>query len=89
MLLARLPRAVLAATPLLAHAHSSSSKAAAPQPATLRVAVVQMLVGGDKAANLARCAGLLERACDGGAQLVVLPEVWNSPYAVDQFRAHA
>ena len=37
MLLARLPRAVLAATPLLAHAHSSSSKAAAPQPATLRV----------------------------------------------------
>ena len=96
MLARYVSRGVLAATPLLtgAHAHttraaSSSASPVAPGPGVLRVAVIQMMVGNDKAANLARCKGLLERACDGGASLVVLPEVWNSPYAVDQFRAHA
>mmetsp|Transcript_15928 Transcript_15928/g.47503 ORF Transcript_15928/g.47503 Transcript_15928/m.47503 type:complete len:314 (-) Transcript_15928:18-959(-) len=85
-----LPRAVLAASPLvsLGLAPARASSAQPPKP-LLRVAVVQMLVGADKAQNIERCEGLLARACDGGADVVVLPEVWNSPYAVDEFRKHA
>lgn len=84
-------RACFAAAPLLSwgHAPSRAASSAPKKPELLRVAVIQMMVGSDKAANLERCKGLLERACDGGASMVVLPEVWNSPYAVDQFRAHA
>jgi len=86
-----LPRVGLAVTPWLATALAPPSRAAssAASPDTLRVGVCQMMVGADKDANIERAAGLLARACDGGADVVVLPEVWNSPYAVDQFRAHA
>ena len=48
-----------------------------------------MLVGSDKATNLKNAERLVNQACDGHADVVVLPEIWNSPYAVDQFRKHA
>ena len=78
-----LPRVGLAVTPWLATALAPPSRAAssAASPDTLRVGVCQMMVGADKDANIERAAGLLARACDGGADVVVLPEVWNSPRA--------
>ena len=50
---------------------------------------MQMLVGSDKATNLKNAERLVNQACDGHADVVVLPEIWNSPYAVDEFRKHA
>lgn len=40
---------------------------------TVKVAVIQLLVGRDKQVNLARAASKVKEACEGGAQLVILP----------------
>mmetsp|Transcript_35654 Transcript_35654/g.114000 ORF Transcript_35654/g.114000 Transcript_35654/m.114000 type:complete len:310 (-) Transcript_35654:99-1028(-) len=55
----------------------------------VRVAVIQMRVEEEKSKNLARCAELLKAAAAKGAELLVLPEVWNSAYAVSAFRGNA
>lgn len=57
--------------------------------AKLGIAMVQMLVGTDKAANLASAAALVGKAAATGAKLVSLPECFNSPYATDQFPKYA
>ena len=88
-----LPRVALATSPLLAGGLAATKTPARSQSSatqkTLRVAVVQMLVGSDKATNLKNAERLVNQACDGHADVVVLPEIWNSPYAVDEFRKHA
>jgi omega-amidase len=49
----------------------------------LRVALCQFHVTDDKSANIQTCAEYLDRAAAQGAQLVVLPEIWNSQYVPD------
>jgi len=55
----------------------------------LRVALCQFHVTEDKELNLATCASFLDQAAAQGANLVVLPEIWNSPYAVSAFGDYA
>ncbi|PRT56523.1 putative hydrolase NIT3 [Wickerhamiella sorbophila] len=55
----------------------------------LKVALVQLKVGADKAANLAHAKAKVSEAASHGAKLVVLPECWNSPYAVTAFPEYA
>jgi deaminated glutathione amidase len=43
----------------------------------MRAAVVQMHSGANKGANVAEAAALIQQAAEGGAQLVVLPELWT------------
>ncbi len=51
------------------------------QPATtLKLALVQMRMGADPAANLQRALELTRQAIEGGAQLVCLPELFRSRY---------
>jgi len=48
----------------------------------IRVAVAQLeIVEGDCAGNWRRARAALERAASGGADLVVLPEMWHTGYA--------
>lgn len=54
-----------------------------------RVGLVQMTVGEDKAANFARAANLVRNAARKGAQLVALPECFNTPYGAKYFQKHA
>ncbi|AWU75969.1 hypothetical protein CAS74_004561 [Pichia kudriavzevii] len=58
---------------------------------TLQVALLQFHCGGDKTANLAKVTQFIERAIqhDPKPQLLVLPECFQSPYAVDQFANYA
>lgn len=52
----------------------------------MKLGLCQMLVGDDKAANIAAARAALEEAVkQGGAQLVSLPECWNGPYATASF----
>lgn len=77
-------------TRLLASSSSSSdtmeSKTAKN---TLRVALCQFHVTPDKEANHKTAVDYVDRAAAQGAQLVVLPEIWNSPYATSAFAEYA
>jgi omega-amidase len=51
--------------------------------------VAQIRVGLDKSANIALARSALEEARAKGADMVVLPEVWNSPYSASSFPVYA
>jgi omega-amidase len=55
----------------------------------LRVALCQFHVTEDKETNLKTCAHYLDQAAAAKANLVVLPEIWNSPYATAAFAEYA
>ncbi len=55
----------------------------------LKVGVCQIDVGADKAVNIATARGALKEAASASADLVVLPECWNSPYSTACFPEYA
>lgn len=64
-----------------------------PLSKSLKVALIQIIAGSDKVANLAKVKTFIDNAVTqskiGKLDLIVLPECFNSPYAVDQFRNYA
>lgn len=54
-----------------------------------QLALVQLAVGKDKAANLRRAAGMVREAAQKGAQVVALPECFNCPYGTQYFGEYA
>jgi len=57
--------------------------------ALVRVALLQFHVTEDKALNIETARNFILRAKDQNASMVVLPEVWNSPYATSAFAEYA
>lgn len=55
----------------------------------VKIALVQLLSGSDKAANLKHAASQVAKAAAGGSKIVVLPECFNSPYGTAYFPKHA
>lgn len=55
----------------------------------LKVALLQLKVTADKAKNIANARTKILEAASSGAKLIVLPECWNSPYAVTAFPEYA
>lgn len=51
----------------------------------VRIALVQMAVGETKSTNIKRAVQLIREAAGGGAQLIALPECFNSPYGTSQY----
>ncbi|KAI5970890.1 NIT3 [Candida margitis] len=62
-----------------------------PLSKSLRIALLQLKAGADKSANLAKVTKYIEEAASKTPKvdLVMLPECFNSPYAVDQFGKYA
>ncbi|MEB3323713.1 MAG: nitrilase-related carbon-nitrogen hydrolase [Cyanobacteriota bacterium] len=63
-------------------------------PQTLPVALVQLTAGEDPAANRRQAEAWLERALQPASgrakpRLLMLPEIWNAPYAAARFAAYA
>lgn len=54
-----------------------------------RIGLCQMLGSMEKEESMAKAKKLVEEAAAGGAQVVVLPEMWNTPYANQYFRPYA
>ncbi|KAI3934494.1 hypothetical protein MKW98_005439 [Papaver atlanticum] len=60
-----------------------------PSVTKFKIALCQLSVTADKERNIAHARKAIEEAVEKGAQLVVLPEIWNSPYANDSFPVYA
>lgn len=64
-----------------------------PLTKNLKIALIQLKAGSDKVANLNKVTKFIEQIAEnakvGKPDLVMLPECFNSPYAVDQFRNYA
>ncbi|XP_078661365.1 omega-amidase NIT2-like [Branchiostoma floridae x Branchiostoma belcheri] len=54
-----------------------------------KIALVQLFVSANKSENLARASKLISQAAGGGANLVALPECFNSPYGTKYFPEYA
>ena len=55
----------------------------------MKIGIIQMAAGMEKQANLQKAAAQVA-ACKGeGAQLAVLPEIFNGPYSNQYFRQYA
>ncbi|ETW07453.1 hypothetical protein H310_01966 [Aphanomyces invadans] len=54
-----------------------------------KVALCQLAVGDKKPVNIQRAKAAVEEAARNGAQVVSLPECWNSPYATSSFPQYA
>lgn len=61
----------------------------APSGNKVRVALCQLSVTKDRDANIDHAKKAIEKAADQGAQLVVLPEIWNCPYSNASFPVYA
>lgn len=61
---------------------------AAPQQ-KVKVALCQLHVTADKDENIRTARAAIQDAASNGAQLVVLPEMWNCPYSNDSFPTYA
>ena len=55
----------------------------------MKIALLQMIVTADKQTNLNRAEELVKKAAQGGADMAVLPEMFNCPYASAFFREYA
>ncbi|XP_017638944.1 omega-amidase, chloroplastic-like [Gossypium arboreum] len=66
---------------------------ALPLPSPLltkfKIGICQLAVTPDKERNIQHARKAIEEAVQKGAQLVVLPEIWNSPYSNDSFPVYA
>lgn len=58
-------------------------------PVKLKAALIQSLIGADRSKNLKNAAALIDKAKSNGAQLVALPECFNSPYGTKFFDEYA
>ena len=56
---------------------------------SLRVGLCQIKVTSDKLLNIETAITSIRKAIDDNAKLIVLPEVWNSPYATSSFGTYA
>lgn len=71
----------------LVHNHVRTMSAASENK--FKIALCQILVGDDKAKNIAKATSAVTEAAANGAQVVSLPECWNSPYATTSFPQYA
>ncbi|CAA7395646.1 unnamed protein product [Spirodela intermedia] len=60
-----------------------------PPVSKFSIALCQLTVTADKERNIAHARRAIEDAADKGALLVLLPEIWNSPYSNESFPLYA
>ena len=58
-------------------------------PSKFKLALLQMGVSADKASNLSKAAAMVATAAKEGAQIISLPECFNSPYGTQHFNEYS
>lgn len=84
-----LARALSRSRHLISPSRSSLLSAAMSSSPKFNLALCQIAVGDDKAANIVRATSAIAEAVGNGAKVVSLPECWNSPYATSSFPQYA
>nr|XP_009799423.1 PREDICTED: omega-amidase,chloroplastic-like [Nicotiana sylvestris] len=54
-----------------------------------KIGICQLKVIGDKNANISQARNFIHAAAEQGANLILLPEMWNCPYSADLFAEFA
>lgn len=70
-------------------AHGTAHKTVFGGFEMFRLAICQIVGSPDKEQNVAKADEFIRKAAAGGAQVIVLPEMWNCPYSNDYFRKFA
>ncbi|XP_042060399.1 omega-amidase, chloroplastic-like [Salvia splendens] len=82
-----------ATTTIMASAEEARVPPAIPPPTPpvtkFKIALCQLAVTTDKEKNIAHARHIIEGAAAKGAKLILLPEIWNSPYSNDSFPVYA
>ncbi|RZC68147.1 hypothetical protein C5167_031401 [Papaver somniferum] len=60
-----------------------------PPITKFKIALCQLSVTEDKERNIVHARKAIQEAAEKGAELVLLPEIWNSPYSNDSFPVYA
>ncbi|KAI3900398.1 hypothetical protein MKW92_028244 [Papaver armeniacum] len=68
---------------------ASASKADQHQIAKFKIGLCQISISLDKKTNIDRARTMIKDAAKIGAKLIVLPEMWNCPYANENFPIYA
>ncbi|MBQ9925352.1 MAG: carbon-nitrogen hydrolase family protein, partial [Clostridia bacterium] len=55
----------------------------------MKTAMLQIPVGFDKQKNIIHAMAAVEWAAENGADIAVLPEMWNCPYSNKYFQGYA
>lgn len=75
--------------PLATYTNATTDAVDTPPAQKIKVALCQLAVGADKQGNLDTARTAIQEAASAGADLVVLPEMWNCPYSNDSFPTYA
>mmetsp|Transcript_13847 Transcript_13847/g.26602 ORF Transcript_13847/g.26602 Transcript_13847/m.26602 type:complete len:197 (+) Transcript_13847:45-635(+) len=65
----------------------ASSASVDPEP--FKLALCQLQVTADKEENITSATKAVKEAASNGANIIVLPEMWNCPYSNDSFPTYA
>ncbi|CAH9141920.1 unnamed protein product [Cuscuta epithymum] len=60
-----------------------------PPVTKFKIGLCQLSVTADKEVNIVHARTAIEEAAEKGAKLILLPEIWNSPYSNDSFPVYA
>eukprot|EP00204_Picochlorum_oklahomense_P002615 CAMPEP_0118798280 /NCGR_PEP_ID=MMETSP1161-20130426/696_1 /TAXON_ID=249345 /ORGANISM="Picochlorum oklahomensis, Strain CCMP2329" /LENGTH=312 /DNA_ID=CAMNT_0006725657 /DNA_START=142 /DNA_END=1080 /DNA_ORIENTATION=- len=75
--------------PLTSYANATSDIVQPSEGGKVKVALCQLSVTDDKQSNILNARSLIHEAAENGAELIVLPEMWNCPYSNDSFPTYA
>lgn len=64
-------------------------KLPSPPVTKFKIGLCQLSVTSDKERNIVHARSAIEEAAEKGAKLILLPEIWNSPYSNDSFPIYA
>jgi len=82
-------RSIIYSTMSTSLSSTTTTKTDIIQQTNNRVALLQLPVTSCKSTNIQTAKEYIQKAYHSGAQLCVLPEIWNSPYATSAFNEYS
>jgi omega-amidase len=75
--------------PISTYTNATTDVISTPEGGKVNIALCQVSVTDDKQRNIQHTRSAIAEAVRNGAELVILPEMWNCPYSNDSFPTYA